>query len=80
MRTDEYVYRCLTLYWSIHGAVGMLHTCLLLSNFQQMIIQYMNVHVCTLYTCMYLCARTIHVHVDSAYVHACTYVYEPSHE
>ena len=36
MRIDEYVYRCLTLYWSIHGAVGTLHTRLLLSNFQQM--------------------------------------------
>ena len=36
MKTDEYVYRCLTLYQSIHGAVGTLHTCLLLSNFQQM--------------------------------------------
>ena len=36
MGTDEYVYRCLT---SIHGAVGTLHTCLLLSNFQQIHVQ-----------------------------------------
>ena len=48
MRTDEYVYRCPTLYWSIHGAVEMLHTCLLLSNFQQILVHtcsYLHVHV-----------------------------------
>ena len=35
MRTDEYV----------HGAVGTLHTCLLLSNFQQVYVHILHVHV-----------------------------------
>ena len=57
MRTDEYVYtcRCLTLYWSIHGAVGMLHTRLLLSNFQQMYILLVYTTYMYMYMYMYMC-------------------------
>ena len=45
MRTDEYV----------HGAVGMLHTCLLLSNFQQMYVHILHVHVGVFSTNVQVC-------------------------
>jgi len=37
------------------GAVGTLHTCLLLSNFQQIHIQCIHVHI-HIHTYMYMCA------------------------
>ena len=49
VKTDEYVYRCPTLYRSMHGAVGTLHTCLLLSNFQQI-----HVHCTCTSQCLHL--------------------------
>ena len=51
-----------TLYLSIHGAVGTLHTCLLLRNFQQI-----HVHV-YMYVYMYNTC-TVHVYVQT-HVHS----------
>ena len=82
VKTDEYVSRCPTLYRSIHGAVGTLHTCLLLSNFQQICVRvHVHVHIHNLY--MYNIHLHVHVHVCIhdmyMYVHMCTvhvlYVY-----
>ena len=55
-----------TLYRSIHGAVGTLHTCLLLRNFQQIHVHvhmYICVHVQYMYsTCVYVGTCNDHVH------------------
>ena len=74
MRTDEYVYRCPTLYRSIHGAVGTLHTCLVLSDFQQMYLYTVQVHVHVFaHACMYM-YMYVHMHACTC-AYTCTCVY-----
>ena len=78
MGTDEYVYRCPPLYQSILGAVGTLHTCLLLSNFQQIYMQTfasMYIHV-YLNIYMYMLLVLIHMHITVyMYIHIHIYMY-----